>query len=650
MVRTWWQTIEAQISGQAAARMVAEVARFHRIQASPGFRRAAEMVCEKLQHAGVQARILSFPADRETSFWGASSFQEWDAREATLHLLQADGGMRKLADYRDLPLSLISRSLSFDGQAEVVVLEKGEEAAEYEGVDVRGKVVLAQGTVQRVHEMAVERRGALGIIYDGMAELEHVRPPWSLPDATQYTSFWWQARTPAGFGFALSPRQGLELRRLAKEQTLRVQAHVDARLYDGAIEVVEAVIPGKTDEEVVLVAHLCHPQPSANDNGSGVAALIEVACALQALIERRRLAPPRRTIRLLWLPEMTGSFAYLAAHEERIPRMVAGLNLDMVGQDQEQCGSSLLFEQPPHAFSNFTAALLAHLRDRILSQAHSFGGVGGYPLFRHAEVPFGGGSDHYIFSDPSVGVPMPMIIQWPDRFYHTSADTPDRVDPQMMGRVGTLTAMYAYWLAQAGRTEARWLAREMQARFRCEAISIAQEAVTRAAEGEAVSRQALRAQLDYRAARQVEALGRLRCLARLDPSTWQAEARAVVAEEWDRVAGLLPDEPAEETVAGGGNWVPRRRFRGPLQAEAVLARLDAAARDEWYALAKGAGESSGGRVLPVLALYWADGKRSVGEIAALLKQECGVDAGEFLARYFGKLVELGLLDVRQKKA
>jgi hypothetical protein len=55
-----------------------------------------------------------------------------------------------------------------------------------------------------------------------------------------------------------------------------------------------------------------------------------------------------------------------------------------------------------------------------------------YALFRYATTPFGDGSDHFIFSDSTVGVPMPMLIQWPDKFYHTSADTIEKVDPRII--------------------------------------------------------------------------------------------------------------------------------------------------------------------------------------------------------------------------
>ncbi|HEC33615.1 MAG TPA: DUF4910 domain-containing protein [Chloroflexi bacterium] len=645
MFQSLWRSLACEVSGLAAARAVADVARFHRIQASPGFRQAAEWVHERLAQGGLEPRILAFPADRTTTFWGAASFQEWEAGEATLHLIEPLDEARKLADYRGLPLSLIARSLSFEGEAEVVVLEKGEEPVEYEGLDLCGKVILAQGNVQRLHDLAVVRRGAVGLLYDGMMEVEPVRPAWSLPDAVQYTSFWWQGQEPRGFGFAITPREGERLRRLAREHALRVRAHVDARLYDGALEVVEAAIPGVTGEEVILVAHLCHPQPSANDNGSGVAALLEAARALCALIARGDLTPPRRTIRFLWVPEMTGSFAYLAAHEQCIPRMVAGLNLDMVGQDQERCGGSLLFEQPPDALANFTGALLARLRECFLSEARTHGGVGGYPLFRYADTPFSGGSDHYVFSDPSVGVPMPMVIQWPDRFYHTSADTPDQVDPQMLERVGCLAAVYAYWLAQAGEAEARWLVREVSARFRQQVIATAQTAVTRADEENGPGRESLQARLEYQVGRHQEALVSVQRLAPVIVSRWRAEDAEFARAECARVTDLLPDRrcpPAPEVE--GAEMVPRCRFRGPVQTAVAVARQDEAGRDRWWNLAQRVRKVC--RALPVLAEYWADGHRNVAEIAVLVRQETGHEATALLVEHFSMLADLGLVDVR----
>jgi aminopeptidase YwaD len=670
-------------SGEAAWQTVSDLSRFHRIQASPGYRRAADLIHQRLLHDGLQAEILSYPADEGTHFWAWPSFQEWVCSAATLHLVEPREQAGPLADYRACPISLIQRSAAFDGEAEVVALEKGEEEADYEGLEVAGKVVLTNGDVRRVWELAVARRGAIGILFDGMRYAEPVRPEGDLADARQYTSFWWQAGDVPCFGFVLTPRQGRRLRRLLKgngspargepAETVRVRTRVESRMYDGALEVVSATIPGGAEKEVVVTAHLCHPQPSANDNASGAAAALETARALHTLIAEGTLVPPRRTIRFLWLPEMTGTFAYLAAHEAELDRLVAGLNLDMVGQDQGQTGSSWLLERPPESAASFAPVLLARLRDELLSLkgmtdvSPSLSGLGGYPLFRHAEVPFSGGSDHWILSDPSVGVPTPMLIQWPDRFYHTSADTPDRTDPHSLARAGTLAAAYAYWLASAGVDEATWLGYEMAARLKARAAQTAQATVTHALaqdEGQALAQSLV--DLDRRLAFLLDChQAALQTLARLGPveclfPDLLAEAERVTQHELSWASGAvdlyaatqglapLPDacseppasrSPEEQAAAG---LVPVRLLRGPVPLHNYLRRLDDEERETWRQLLK-ARKGGTHRTLTALALFWADGRRSVLEIADLVELETGQRDVELLLAYFRLLEELGLV-------
>ncbi len=174
---------------------------------------------------------------------------------------------------------------------------------------------------------------------------------------------------------------------------------------------------------------------------------------------------------------MTGTFAYLSTFEDRLPRMIAGVNLDMVGQDQDRCHSTFNIEQPPESMASFAPVLLARLWDGLMlleadsSQASLSGAV------RQAVTPFSGGSDHYILSDPTVGVPTPMLIQWPDRFYHTSEDTLDKVDPAMLARIGSLAAGYAYAVACAGENEATWLGHEIVARHTCQLTQHAQNTI-----------------------------------------------------------------------------------------------------------------------------------------------------------------------------
>jgi len=657
MFKSLWRMLREECSGVAAYQIVADISRYHRIQASPDFRRSAEYVRERLAEASIEAEVLDYPANTDTAFWGAPSFQEWDAHAGTLHLIEPRDQARKLADYREVPVSLIPRSVAFDGEAEVVAVDKGEEPAEYEGLDVAGKVVLTRGDVNRVYDLAVLRRGAVGIIFDGMGEVEPVRPAWTLPDAIQYTSFWWYSEGRKCFGFALSPREGERLRRLIRKRQedgarpVRVRAHVDAHLYDGRIEVVSATIPGeRDDEEIVVVGHLCHPRLMCNDNASGVAAMLEIARALQSLITAGRLARPRRTLRFLWVPEMSGTYAFLSTNEAHLSRMIAGLNLDMIGEAQMKCGSSFLLERPSDALPSFAFDLLARLHEMLLPEVKLHGELGGYPLSRYAISPFVGGSDHQIFSDPSVGVPMPAPNQWPDKFYHTTADTIDKVDPAMMGKVCVLSAAYAYWLAGAGEPEARWLASEMSARFRQKVIGMVQETVTGTGEEEGSGRETLSRRLDYQVERHQEALASLTRLAPVDTSGWQAGDRGFAEAEFARAADLLPQRPDDveenETNEQAARLIPRRLFRGPLLIEAYVSRLDEAGRDEWWELSRRIREQTS-RALPLLAQYWADGERTVGEIGRQIALETGLEATSLLVEYFRFADRLGLMELAE---
>ena len=82
--------IRAAYRGEMAHRHVTAISGFHRIQASPGYRAAAQYVAEQLSEAGLQVNVLGYPADGITRFWTTPSFLEWSCDAATLHLLPSD--------------------------------------------------------------------------------------------------------------------------------------------------------------------------------------------------------------------------------------------------------------------------------------------------------------------------------------------------------------------------------------------------------------------------------------------------------------------------------------------------------------------------------------------------------------------------------
>jgi len=451
------ESLRPLVSGARAKDAVHEIVKHHRVQASRGYDDAARWLADELRASGLTPEVVRVPADGETRFLGSPMPQGWHCHRAEA-VLHGSSGAEAIASYAAQPLSLILRSAPAKGRYRVVVVHDGTDPAHYAGSDVRGCVVLTDGPVQRVHQLAVVERGAAGLLSDGRRLVPPVRTDQHDRDSLAYTSFWWQGDEPRGWGFVLSPERGAALRaRLAAGEDLALEVDVDSERFATEIPLVTAVLAGTLPGEILLTAHLCHPQPSANDNGSGVAAVLECARALHELAGSGRWPQPRRTVRFLWMPEFSGTYAWLGGDPARAGRTVAALNLDMVGEDQDRCGSTLLLEHPPHFAASFAEELLLRIRHASQEWVTNYSGPGHYSMVRMGEVPYSGGSDHALWLDPAIGVPCPMLIQWPDRFYHSSLDTPEKVDPASLALAARCAGTYAAFLASAGPEEIRWL-------------------------------------------------------------------------------------------------------------------------------------------------------------------------------------------------
>ena len=264
-------------------------------------------------------------------------------------------------------------------------------------------------------------------------------------DVRKYTTFWWEQEPDiAPFGFVITPRMGDLLADMCKAAKTPVMAEcaVDAAFTDGTLENVVLELPGETAEEVWLVAHLCHPKPSANDNASGVAAAVEALRVIQQLIARGTLPKLKRTIKALLVPEFTGLYAHLSRMEST-NHVVAALNLDMVGGNQKLGYGPLTLSGLSYACPSVAFDLAQIILEALKQEITGFSATSFVPGFNSTVCAFTAGSDHFILQDPTIGIPAPMLGQWPDPFYHTSGDTPERIDPRLLAKSTAIAAVYA---------------------------------------------------------------------------------------------------------------------------------------------------------------------------------------------------------------
>ena len=212
---------------------------------------------------------------------------------------------------------------------------------------------------------------------------------------------------------------------------------------------IEPAGPSADPEVIVIGAHYdsVFGSPGANDNGSGVAAVIELARLLRDLdgvgAKRIRLAlfvneePP------YFMTEAMGSLHYGRALAQRNERVVAMYSLETIGFYSSEPGSQVypapfgLMFPDRGDFIAFVGMMgsRALVRETMRSfRSHtSFPTIGGVaPGF----VPGIAWSDHWAFAQQ--GFQAVMITDTaPFRYphYHRPSDTPDKVDTEKVARV-----------------------------------------------------------------------------------------------------------------------------------------------------------------------------------------------------------------------
>jgi hypothetical protein len=356
----------------------------------------------------------------------------------------------KLFDIHDLALALASLNASGDLSAELIDVGAGR-PQDFEGKDVTGKFVLSSGSTNAVYAQATQR-GAIGVL--GVSAIGYQR---AVDFPTQIVSS--NVNAKAGtVAWSVTPEVQHNLAALLlRGEKINIRSITKSVQVPNKAEYVHAEIPGdgSTTQEVAISGHLYEGviKQGANDDNSGCALTLEIGRAYLKLIAEGKLPRPRRTINFQWVPEISGTNAYLTAHADKAKAIIGTLNFDMEAIRVATSRSFWVLQRTPDTFPSYLndigQSMMEYVADISRERVRFRRSLAGYAPTQPVESPHGskdafyikidkhyGSSDHVTYMQH--GIPAVMFITWPDMWYHSSEDTPDKQDPTQYKRAAAV--------------------------------------------------------------------------------------------------------------------------------------------------------------------------------------------------------------------
>ena len=299
-------------------------------------------------------------------------------------------------------------------------------------------------------------------------------------------------------------------------------------------------------------------------------------------IAEGRLPRPRRTIRFAMGHECGGSTGYLVSHPER--KACLAVIADMVGTETVDNARLSIWHNPLNNWSFMDSALIDLLnfcRDTYESS------------FDWEERPFAVGTDNML-GDPCWNMPTIALITEPALSYHSSMDTPDRIEESVMLRNAMVLGTFAMVCADLSAED-----NALKDLIRSHGKNLGDEPE---------EKRLLREQALYRAEEEFDSL----------------------VSGGGQPGYQDPPIPHQEDVVR----IPERLVPGCLTFADKLQLRNSKWQPAWNTKLN-------------LPLFWADGKRSLWEIACLSGWEegdCDISARyRWLSEYFDVLAEHGYI-------
>lgn len=245
--------------------------------------------------------------------------------------------------------------------------------------------------------------------YQGELSLDELQPHLSssenLPNAVLYQ--WKNLYRPKEitWGISLPHHERLKLK------NVNYQVDIDTNLTPGTMKVLDYLLPGKSEDTLIINGHNCHPF-QANDDISGCAVAIRVMQALEKKALTNRL---KYSYRILISPELHGPMFWLNDMNKEQQRLVKGcILLKSVGN---------------HAPMRLQRSYLGNQHVDLAAQS-AFSEH--YDSFEQGDFRSIYGNDETVFEAPPYNIPTISLTRWPFSEYHSNLDTPDTLSEQSL--------------------------------------------------------------------------------------------------------------------------------------------------------------------------------------------------------------------------
>jgi len=431
-----------EVSGDRALQHVLEMVPYHRVRSPSEYSgplRESQVVANLAREYGyTNVTIEQF--GQTTKLWQPTEGELWMTTPKLI----------KLFDIHDIALALASLNANGDISAELVDVGAGR-PEDFEGKDVTGKFVLTSGSTNTVYALATER-GAVGVL-----GISAISPQRATDYPTQIVSQSVTAK-PNTVAWHVTPEVRNEiLAFMSRGEKINIRSITKSTQVDYTPEYVHAEIPGdgSTDQEVAISGHLYEGtiKQGGNDDASGVGLTLEIGRAYIKLIKEGKLPQPKRTINFQWVPEISGTNAYLNKYPEKAKRIIGTLNFDMEGIRLATSRSYWVLQRTPDTFPSYindvAQSMMEYIADISRERVRFRRSITGYAPSQPVEATHGskdafyikidkhyGSSDHVTYMQH--GIPAVMFITWPDMWYHSSEDTPDKQDPTQYKRAAAV--------------------------------------------------------------------------------------------------------------------------------------------------------------------------------------------------------------------